>query len=363
MDKPPRFFWARILIEPPWMEPRGPVCVDTLRGEASNGCPPGAPVLGDAAAMPGLCNSHLHLLDAAVADAGEDLGLHELVAQPHGLKYRLLRAAPRERLLQASIEALSLSKRRGVLLHGIYAELGEQGASIAGEAAASAGVEARILPQPLEKTPGELEELLYSYGALGLDTPLDHPEPRLLRGKGLIHVHVSEDPALAGLGDAEAALEMGAAAAIHVTGLSVGRIIELAREGVAPVYCPRSNLYHGALLPPLEALPLLHEEQLPAGIGSDNAAWPGPDLALELEAAYTLYRARLSPGLREALARALLYAATVGCQDILGIENQWLVVVRVPLLGYSQSPPLAVVKRLAGGTLIYSSRGVSWRAP
>ncbi len=354
---PGRVAWARYVVEPPLMEPRGPVCVELGPGGAvlgyGNGCPPGAPVLGDAVAMPSLCDAHLHAPDAAIADAGEELGLHELVAQPTGLKYRLLAGKGTGDLEGALSSLARLLRLQGVHAAAVYLENGWVSAPLAVEAFKAAGVAVRPLPQPWEKKAPEMLALLRRWRGLGLDTVFDVEEWELrllasLAGEtgGQLHVHVAEDPALAAIGDLQVAVDAGVSAVVHLTHASPGEALEAAERGLGLVYCPVSNYYHLGALPDPRGLVAAAEAGLPVGLGSDNAAWPPPSPAYTMSASYTLLRPRSRD--RHALARSLLYASTVGCHRVLGLEAP-LALYRVPLVGYSLDPVAGVVKRLVLG--------------
>ncbi len=52
-------------------------------------------------AMPPLFNAHVHVGDYAFPEIGIELSLPELVAEPHGLKHRMLRSTPKDRLVEA----------------------------------------------------------------------------------------------------------------------------------------------------------------------------------------------------------------------------------------------------------------------
>ena len=349
-----RFLWIGGLVEEQYMDVRvGRFCLELGENKVlgvGGGCPPGTPVHGDAVLMPGLCNAHIHLPDAAIADAGEELSLHELVAQPRGLKYRLLAATGPEKVFSAAAELLSSYRREGVLLLGAYVEPGFL--AVTARAAAATSVVLRLFAQPGEKRYSALLQLINSNMWIGLDTPLDL-EPWELRrvaqdayARGLrVAAHVSEDEALAKIGDLRVAVESGVHTAIHLTHASPGEALLAAREGVAPIYCPLANLYFAGAAPPADALLALYDEAAPLALGSDNAAWPPQGMGLLLASAYSVYRVGLGGRSREALARALLYAATVGCGRVLAAEPGWQV-RRVPLLGHSLSPTIGLVKRL-----------------
>ena len=357
-----RFFWVDLTLDfegwprggvsASW---RGPACVETsgsLLLGAGNGCPPGAPRLDGTVLMPALCNAHIHVLDAAIPEAGEELGLHELVAQPHGLKYRLLSATPMSRLREAAATVFREMKRVGVGYAAAYAEMGEKGAAVVEAAAEEAGVRVLVLAQPTEKRLAEALVLASRWHGVGLDTPLDLEawETRLLAGVATVHAHVSEDPSLASMLDLEAALEAGVHGLIHLTHASPGLVLEAAGEGRGVVLCPRSNLYHEGARPPLEALPSLYSEGLAAGLGSDNAAWLPFDPLGEAFEAYLQARSSVEGWGRLLLGEAVLYASTLGCRLIAapGEDEGLYIVKRVPLVAYSSHPPLAVVKRGQG---------------
>lgn len=319
---------------------------------ASNGCPPGAPRLEGTVLMPALCNAHIHVLDAAIAEAGEELGLHELVAQPHGLKYRLLSSTPGEALRGAASTVFREMRRVGVGYAAAYAEMGRAGAAAVEAAAREAGVRVLILAQPWEKRLPEALLLADEWRGVGLDTPLDLEtwELRILTEVATVHAHVSEDPSLARILDLEAALEAGVHGLVHLTHTPPGLVVEAAREGRGVVFCPRSNLYHEAARPPLEVLPILYSEGLAAGLGTDNAAWLPFDPLGEALEAYLWARGRLEGWGRLLLGEASLYAVTLGCQRIvaLGQTESLYIVKRAPLVTYSSHPPLAVIKRGQG---------------
>jgi len=354
-----RRLWARYALEPPWMEPRGPVCAELGPGGEvtgyGNGCGPGAPVVGDAVVMPALCDAHIHAPDAAIADAGEDLGLHELVSQPRGLKYRLLSDTPPTALRTGLASLAELLRRQGVRAAAVYLENGWETTPMAVEVLEAAGVAVQPLPQPWEKKAPEMHALLRAWRGLGLDTVFDVEEWELrslaaaARGAGgQLHVHASEDPALAAMDDLEVAVEAGVTAVVHLTHASPGEALSAAEAGAALVYCPVSNHYHLGALPDPRGIIVAAEAGLPVGLGSDNAAWPPPSPAYTMSASYLLLRPRVGGPERRALARSLLYAATTGCHRVLGRDAP-LTAYRVPLVDTSLDPVTGVVKRLVLG--------------
>jgi cytosine/adenosine deaminase-related metal-dependent hydrolase len=210
----------------------------------------------------------------------------------------------------------------------------------------------RVAAQPWEKRGVDALAAVAEGFWVGLDTPfdLDTWEARMVaetaRAAGArVAAHVSEDEALARMGDMYAALERGIDVFIHVTNAAVGEVLEAARRGVGIVYCPAANLYFTGKAPNAATIITLYDEGAEVALGSDNSAWPPPGTAWLLATSYTLYRNTVPPSWRQVLGEALLYAATLGCAKMARAKPGWMI-RRVPLASYTASLPLALVKRL-----------------
>ncbi|WP_228546783.1 amidohydrolase family protein [Hyperthermus butylicus] len=310
--------------------------------------------------MPPLCNGHIHVLDYALAEAREDKPLESLVAHPTGLKYKLLEALG-EAKLEAALRTLAARLQdEGILYLGAYAEMGFSGAQLVSTVLQSSGLRVRLLPQPLRKTLPDYEYLLEAYGGAGLDTVFDLNPGELAelaaeaRRRGLsLHVHVSETRQLREMRDYELALEAKPTATVHLTHLEPKEVLALAAAGVLPVFCPRSNSFHGVGKPPLEVLPQLAGEQVPVALGTDNAAWIPPSIAEELSHAYMMWRPMMRSKVEE-YARSLLYAATLGCTSLLGLQAEpieqgstTVLVAALPDARYTNNPLITLIKRLS----------------
>lgn len=309
--------------------------------------------------MPPLCNGHIHVLDYALAEAGEDKPLESLVAHPTGLKYKLLEALGEARL-EAALKTLAARLQdEGVLYVGAYAEMGFTGAKLVSRVLSGFGLRVRLLPQPARKTLPCYESLLEAYGGAGLDTVFDLDPGELAglaaraRRRGLsLHVHLSETRQLREMRDYEVALEAKPTAAIHLTHLQPEEVLALAAAGVSPVFCPRSNSFHGVGKPPLEVLPQLMEEQKPVALGTDNAGWIPPSVAEEVSYAYIAWRPVLRDKVGE-YARSLIYAATLGCARLLNLQPEpveqgstAVLAAALPDARYTSNPLATLAKRL-----------------
>ncbi len=332
----------------------------------SPGCPPGARRI-PAVIMPALCNAHIHLLDYALAEMGEDRDLEELVALPQGLKYRALQALSVSEVSRRLERLASRLASRGTLYLGAYAELGKEGAEIITGVLKARGIGVRVLAQPVVKSYSEYRGLLELYKGVGLDTVFDISYSELVELvrmasniNGYVHVHVSETRQLRGMGDYEIVLGAKPHAAIHLTELSDEELLVLAREGIGVVFCPRSNMYHLGKLPRLSILPRLVEETL-VGLGTDNAAWIPP--YIEEEAAYSYLSVHASSRTSaKSIATSILLSITTSCTKLLGLwdkEYDFLgrgaVISLIPEIGWSSDPIITLVKRMAS----YKTLGIA----
>jgi len=335
------FVAGDLVVERPCIE------LDLERGLAAGigrQCPPGAADLGrHTVIMPGLCNAHSHLLDMVLPECGEGLALEELVAHPHGLKYRLM--LERMGHIADAVKALRLDS----VLAATYAEyqLVEPLRGLHG------GTRILVYPQPRTKEREEIISVLEEYRAVGLDTVFDVTgfleefSRRVTSLRARVQVHVSETPDLYHARDYEYAYEIPGAVLIHCTLLDAETLAETAMQKPV-VICPTSNATLTGRLPDLSRLlqawrsgekPLL-------GIGTDNAAWNEPLVSLELRSSYLLLR-----GVGRDVAGLLLYAATIGGHLALGEKYVEAVAASHPAYPHSCNIVSSLVKRLASSTL------------
>ncbi|MFP3284582.1 MAG: amidohydrolase family protein [Nitrososphaeria archaeon] len=309
-------------------------------------------------ALPGLVNAHVHTGDYALAGAGLQLSLEDLVAPPGGLKHRLLESM-RQEDLQRSIEgALRYMKSTGSLIAADFREGGINGVAAARRAAARARYRLIELGRP---SGNDVEALLDVAEGLGLSSPLDYGEylrelvtAASSRGK-LIAAHVAETLGARESGDLEMLLEAGRPSfVVHGTYLSEEDLATLAEERVGLVACPRANAFFSGSSPPLAAALRAGVE---VALGTDNTGWVAPDMWREMEAALRLLR-RQDPSLAD--PKVVLRMSSLSGAKILGlervgiIEEGWLayiVVLDESAILPSVDVPSAVVLRGGAGHL------------
>ncbi len=265
--------------------------------------------------VPQPANAHVHSADGAFPEFGTELGLHELVAPPEGLKYRLLTTLSRGRLVASIARTYWAAYLRGVGAVADFREGGGVGCAAAQEAARSLdrGIDVVVLGSPGPSFP-------QGCAGLGLSSPLDYPEGtvRLLASSLKPSLtHVAEDPVNWAMGDLEVAIRAGFTAVVHGTYLNASELEALSSSGIGLVMCPRSNLWHSLRPPPVA-------QAVSAGVrlalGTDNAAWSDPDPWAEAQAALLLARHQGSREAQGAILRALL----VGGYEVLGLKPRLL---------------------------------------
>lgn len=263
-----------------------------------------------AAVLPQPANAHVHSADGRFPEFGVSLGLHELVAPPDGLKYRLLSTLGPAETAVGIWRTYRAAYELGVGLLVDFREGGGLGCLAAQRARSMVpDMDVLVLGTPGPSFPSWCQ-------GLGLSSPLDYSEGVLRQLTSQLSpsfTHVAEDPENRREGDLEVALRAGFTALVHGTHLSGEDVQALAERKVPLVMCPRSNMWHGLRLPPVaEAI----RAGVTLGLGSDNAAWNLPDPWGEAEEAMLIAR---SQGLREA-PEAILRALMVGGYRAAGLE-------------------------------------------
>lgn len=270
--------------------------------------------------MPPVANMHVHVLDYVAPESGLDLSIGEIVGEPHGIKYRLIREASKKDLLQVLKEFRTLSWRLGVGFIAEFRELGIYGLSIDRDERPYGHF---VLGMPSTHNSravrSELPGLLEQSEGLGISSPLYFSEDVLSylisefkkRGKPVFS-HVSETRETWELRDLDLILRVGPPdTVVHGTWLRSEELRTLLSHGVNLVLCVRSNEWFKVGLPDLRAV---YESGVSVSLGTDNCGWVKPDPWREAERLFTL--ARIA-GVNDAkwVLRALLNASPVGVRN------------------------------------------------
>jgi len=270
--------------------------------------------------MPPVANMHVHVLDYVAPEAGLGLSIDEVVGEPHGIKYRLIRKASKKDLLQVIREFRGISWRLGVGFIAEFRELGAYGLLIDKDERPYGHF---VLGMPSAHDPhtvrSELPELLKQSDGLGISSPLYFSEDTLRyvisefkkAGKPVFS-HVSETRETWESGDIDLILRVGPPdTVIHGTWLRHEELQALSLHGVNLVLCVRSNEWFGVGLPDLKAV---YESEVSVSLGTDNCGWVKPDPWREAERLFTLARVA---GVSDAkwVLKALLNASPVNARN------------------------------------------------
>ena len=327
-------------------------------------------------AMPALVNAHIHVLDYAFQEVGLDLGLSELVSEPHGLKHKLIARLSPRKVLRSSLSLFDKLVKQGVYTAIVFCERADA-VDYLRQASKRAGINAVLLTRP-KRADGSLllDEALEKSNGLGLDSPLRYTTDELAQmrrrcvERGLFKaVHVSETPRTHEKGDFKLSLEVfDADMIVHGVYLEEEEVRELSSRGTSLALCPRSNMWFSSGLPPLGQL-VKHDVNLL--LGTDNAGWVNPDIWRELEALFNLSRLqglRLNP-------EELLKMATVNVRKVKnlkvplnvleeGAQANFIVLDGEELgLRFSKNVYASIVKRGCAEAVVFKCFGSANRRP
>ena len=240
--------------------------------------------------VPAFFNAHTHIADTVGMDTPIDRPLAELVAPPNGLKHRLLRETPPDRLVSAMRDTIGFMKASGTLGFADFREGGPEGVDLLRQAADPA-----VGMVVFGRDGGEM-----TADGLGLSsakgTAGEGGAVRRAKAAGKrFAVHAGE----AGVKDIEAAFSLEPDLIIHATHFTKEHIREAADRDIPIVICPRSNWRLGvtadARRPPVH-------EMLKAGcrvfLGTDNVMFVSPDMFAEAAFLQTVYKTASSDLLR-----------------------------------------------------------------
>ncbi len=232
--------------------------------------------------VPAFFNAHTHIADTVGMDTPIDRPLAELVAPPNGLKHRLLRETPPDRLVSAMRDTIQFMKATGTLGFADFREGGTLGVDLLDQAA-----DPSVGMVIFGRDGGE-----FATRGFGLSSAkgTKAEEEAVYRAKAagkLFAVHAGES----GIKDIEAAFALDPDLIIHATHFTGAHIREAADRDIPIVICPRSNWRLGvtadARRPPVR-------EMLDAGcrvfLGTDNVMFVSPDMFAEAAFLQTVYK-------------------------------------------------------------------------
>jgi cytosine/adenosine deaminase-related metal-dependent hydrolase len=252
--------------------------------------------------IPTFINAHTHVADYSVP-ADLELSLEELVAPPDGMKHRMLRTMPEERMRSSMAAMSEHMQRQGISTFIDFREGGAPGSRLLRESATAAAPVIMGRPQGMEFRREEADAILDQADGIAcsaisdydLDVLRQFSERARARGK-MFALHASERSRE----DMDAILDLRPSFLVHLNCATDGDIESCVRQKVPLVICPRSNLFFGQTPPVRRMLKL----GATVALGTDNAMICLPDMLAEMECCGRLLRAQGAQGLGEVVQMA-----------------------------------------------------------
>jgi cytosine/adenosine deaminase-related metal-dependent hydrolase len=313
--------------------------------------------------IPGLWNAHTHLGDAVVTQELKGT-LEELVAPPHGLKYRILSKAKDDAVIAAMRRAMTTMLRTGTTGFSDFREGSLKGLKLLYAALAALPLQGAVLGRPggLEYDAREITALLRVTDGLAVSSYVDWPPGDLerlaadvRRANKIFALHCSERIRE----DIDAVLDLAPAFLVHMIHATDADLERCADAHVPIVVCPRSNAFFG-LAPDL---PRMLRAGVELRLGTDNAMINIPSMLREIESAYRVSRMRGEVPAREVFEMALrgrrLLEPDAPCGLRVG-ERADLVVFDLP---GGSGALTSVMRATSSDVRLVVSGGMLWEAP
>lgn len=241
--------------------------------------------------IPGLINSHVHIVDNFAKEMGFNKDLIDVVSPPNGLKHRLLSSTPntikKEGILQAVVEMLST----GITCFIDFREGGSEGVKFLRNTLKETSINNMIFGRFLNSD--DIENVFNISHGIGLSSYkktsiIDKEKLRYYKNKfkNLIschHAEVKRDEDVLNEIVNDNLIDI----IIHGTQFTVDDLKLIKSKNIAIVLCPRSNGYFGVGFPPIIDILRL---KIPISIGTDNLMVNNTDLFEELRYLYRISR-------------------------------------------------------------------------
>jgi len=286
---------------------------------------------------PAFFNAHTHLGDTIAMDCGTTGDLVALVTPPHGLKHRLLRAAPRNELVAAMRASIGGMIAGGIAGCADFREGGPDGVRALEEA--DAGLPFR--PVAFGREGGELIA-----PGLGISSTRDVPDTEKLvsvarKAGKKVAFHAGERDST----DVDAALAYEPDLLIHMTHATKRQLRHCADKGIPVAVCPRSNWMLGVASsrrnPPLA---LMEDLGCTIWLGTDNVMFVQPDMFSEMAFTSTVYGLPPAVILRAAVAGSHLGGQPFFIRE--GVKaNLFCIDTAGSNLRFSRDPLVSLTKR------------------
>ena len=225
-------------------------------------------------------NSHTHIGDAFINPP--KMGLEELVAPPHGYKFKMMGMADDDTIIKGMREAVKFMEGTDVFVD--FREGGIKGIEMLKEALKDGETKAIILgrPEKMEYDYKEMEKIISNSDGIGLSSlsDWDYKEMEKIaehvhKKKKIFALHFSENKRE----DVNKVIALEPTFIVHACMSTEEDFKKIAEHGIPVVICPRSNAFFG-LKPRVEKL---MKYGIDIMLGTDNTMIVKPDIFQELK--------------------------------------------------------------------------------
>lgn len=256
--------------------------------------------------IPTFVNVHTHIGDAVIEDEVKG-GIEDVVAPPNGLKHRMLRNTPQEKMIETMKVVAELMFRSGIEYFCDFREGGLEGVSLIMKALQDSPLRYKVFGRPadMKYVEEEIQELLRSVDGIGLSALSDWDNEEIKRiaeharrQKKSFALHASERIRE----DIDAILDLDPDFLVHMTEATDDDLETCAESEVPIIVCPRSEIFFGHV----PNIPRMLEKGVTLALGTDNAMLNEPySLLREMEFAYKISRLKGGVEAKEILKMVL----------------------------------------------------------
>ncbi|MFW9936833.1 MAG: amidohydrolase family protein [Candidatus Thorarchaeota archaeon] len=274
--------------------------------------------------IPGLINSHIHIGDSFAKEEGFNNNLIDIVAPPNGLKHRLLKSTPEENIIEGIYKASREMISNGTTFFVDFRENELDGINLLRNALKGSSINYLVLGRFNDIR--DLEGVYNAADGIGfvsykyLSQNIKEQLKKLKNVKKKIFAcHDAENFRDRNVFE-KILNDKIIDVIVHGTKYIEEDLIEIKKNNIALVICPRSNGYFGIGFPPINEILNLN---LPISIGTDNVMANNLDLFEELRYIYRIYRVlRKDSNAPLITAKDLLKMITINAAMNFGLESE-----------------------------------------
>ena len=259
---------------------------------------------------PSFINSHIHIGDSVAKDAGDGESINKIVKPPNGIKHKILRETPPEKIIDAMTESMRYMLETGTTTFVDFREGGFEGIKLLDEASKGIPIRKIVLGRHESFLDPDVEtstvkkntkKILRSCDGIGLSGfgEISNETAEVItdtcRKEGKISsIHVAEYETvqedslnLHGKTEVQRALEADFDLLVHLTSPRGNDLKNVGKNGIPVVSCPRSNGALSVGIPPIHEM---MDNRIKILLGTDNVMFNSPNMFREMEYALKVTR-------------------------------------------------------------------------